>query len=43
MRRRKDIEKDQSRKDILVLEVLLDIRDLLKKSTPQRVCKRRLK
>ena len=32
MRTRKDIEKDGTRKDILALEVLLDIRDLLKKT-----------
>ncbi len=31
MRTRKEIEKDGTRKDILMLEVLLDIRDLLKK------------
>lgn len=31
MRSRSDIEKDGTRKDILTLEVLLDIRDLLKK------------
>ncbi len=31
MRSRKEIENDGSRKDILSLEVLLDIRDLLKK------------
>ena len=30
MRKRKDIEEDGVRKDILTLEVLLDIRDLLK-------------
>jgi len=33
MRTRKDIEKDGQRKDILQLEVLLDIRELLKKQT----------
>jgi len=31
MRKRKEIEGDGSRKDIVTLEVLLDIRDLLKK------------
>ena len=31
MRARKQIEADESRKDILILEVLLDIRELLKK------------
>jgi len=31
MRTKKEIEKDGTRKDILMLEVLLDIRDLLKK------------
>ena len=31
MRKRKEIEKDSSKADILILEVLLDIRDLLKK------------
>ncbi len=30
-RDRKDIEKDGTRTDILILEVLLDIRDLIKK------------
>jgi hypothetical protein len=36
MRTRKEIEKDGSRKDILTLEVLLDIRDLLTKQKPKR-------
>jgi hypothetical protein len=31
MRARKKIEQDSVREDILILEVLLDIRDLLKK------------
>ena len=31
MRKRKEIEKDGTRKDILALEVLLDIRSLLAK------------
>ena len=31
MRTRKEIESDGARKDVLALEVLLDIRDLLKK------------
>ena len=31
MRKRKDIEKDGTKKDDLILEVLLDIRDMLKK------------
>ena len=30
MRKRKDIEQDGTRKDILILEVLLDIREILK-------------
>ena len=34
MRKRKEIEVDGSRKDILALEVLLDIRELLKKKKP---------
>ena len=33
MRKRKEIEKDGLRKDILTLEVLLDIRDLLTPKT----------
>ena len=40
MRPRKQIEKDGTRKDILSLEVLLDIRDLLVKSTKQKKVKR---
>ena len=36
MRTRKEIEADGSRKDILALEVLLDIRDLLKKKQEKR-------
>jgi len=41
MRKRKDIEGDGTRKDILTLEVLLDIRDLLKKTNakPKRSVK----
>lgn len=34
MRKRQEIEADGSRKDILALEVLLDIRELLKKKKP---------
>ena len=33
MRKREVIEKDGTRNDMLVLEVLLDIRELLKKQT----------
>jgi len=33
VRTRKQIEQDGSRKDMLILEVLLDIRDLLVKAT----------
>jgi len=36
MRRRKAIEEDGARKDILILEVLLDIRDCLVKATKQK-------
>ena len=36
MRTRKQIEQDGARKDILMLEVLLDIRELLKKKTRQK-------
>jgi len=36
MRTRKEIEKDGTRVDMLSLEVLLDIRDLLKKREKQR-------
>ncbi len=36
MRRRTQIEKDEQRKDILMLEVLLDIRDLLKKAKTKK-------
>ena len=36
MRTRKEIEQDGSRKDILTLEVLLDIRDLLSKKEVKR-------
>jgi len=32
MRTRKAIEQDGARKDFLILEVLLDLRDLLKKA-----------
>ncbi len=31
MRKRKDIEKDGTRKEDLIIEVLLDVRELLKK------------
>jgi len=34
MRSRKEIEADGSRKDILALEVLLDIRELLRNKKP---------
>ena len=37
MRRRKAIEEDASRKDVLILEVLLDIRDCLVKATKKKV------
>ena len=45
MRKRKEVEADGSRKDILALEVLLDIRELLKKKKPDVTKKqdRRLK
>ena len=36
MRKRKDIEKDGTLKDILKLEVLLDIRDLLTPKKPKK-------
>ena len=41
MRKRKDIEQDGTRKDILILEVLLDLREILKpakikEGTPKR-------
>ena len=36
MRRRKVIEQDAARKDVLILEVLLDIRDLLVKQKPKK-------
>jgi len=36
MRTRKEIEQDRARKDILMLEVLLDIRELLIKQKPKR-------
>ena len=39
MRGRKEIEADGARKDILALEVLLDIRELLKKE--QKTIKKR--
>lgn len=34
MRKRREIEADGSRKDILALEVLLDIREILRKKKP---------
>ena len=37
MRRRKAIEEDAARKDTLILEVLLDIRDCLVKATKKKV------
>ena len=36
MRKRELVEKDETRKDILILEVLLDIRELLIKQAPKR-------
>ena len=36
MRRRKAIEEDGARKDILILEVVLDIRELLIKQKPPK-------
>lgn len=36
MRKRKEIEKDGTRQDILSLEVLLDIRDILIKETKKK-------
>jgi len=36
MRPRKEIEQDGARKDILSLEVLLDIRDLINKAVKKR-------
>jgi len=36
VRKREEIEKDGTRKDILALEVLLDIRDLLKKQAKKK-------
>ena len=36
MRTRKEIEQNGARKDILILEVLLDIRELLTKQKPKR-------
>jgi len=40
MRQRKDIEKDGTRLDILQLEVLLDIRELIKKAPKKKRVKR---
>lgn len=37
MRKRSEIEKDGTRKDILTLEVLLDIRDLLVPKKPKKI------
>ncbi len=36
MRKRSEIESSGTRTDILILEVLLDIRDLLKEKKPKR-------
>ena len=36
MRKRKDIEKDGKRKEDLIVEVLLDIRDILIKATKKK-------
>ena len=36
MRKRKDIEKDGKRKEDLIIEVLLDIRDILVKATKRK-------
>jgi len=36
MRKRQDIEKDGMRVELLLLEVMLDIRELLKKNTPKK-------
>jgi len=36
MRKRKDIEKDGTRPEFLLVEVLLDIRDILVKSTKRK-------
>lgn len=36
MRKRKDIEKDARRKEDLIIEVLLDIRDILVKVTKKK-------
>jgi len=36
MRKRKDIEKDSTRKEDLIIEVLLDIRDTLVKVTKKK-------
>ena len=41
MRKRKDIEKDGSRKDILTLEVLLDIREFLTKQVKKNKVKKK--
>ncbi len=43
MRKREEIEKDGKRPEFLILEVLLDIRDLITKKTPVRQYKRRAK
>ena len=40
MRRRKAIEQDGARKDVLILEILLDIRELLVKATKKEKPKR---
>ena len=36
MRKRKDIEKDGKRKEDLIIEVLLDLRDILVKATKKK-------
>ncbi|MFA6271386.1 MAG: hypothetical protein WC657_09370 [Candidatus Paceibacterota bacterium] len=36
MRKRKDIEQDGKRTDLLILEVLLDIKDLLANQKPKQ-------
>jgi len=36
MRKRKDIEKDGKLRELLILEVLLDIRDILIKQTKKK-------
>jgi len=43
MRKRNEIEKDGKRPEFLILEVLLDMRDLMVKDKPKRQYKRRAK